>query len=61
MSRKYRKRQALMILVVTFSAMPSLWKLLIVLPNLINLVIEYYEFDYEWTYDTRKRNAPIRK
>lgn len=61
MSRKYRRRLAIFILAVTFSAMPPLWKLLIVLPNLINLVIEFDEFDYEWTYGTRKRNAPIRK
>lgn len=50
MKRKYRRRLAIFILAVTFSAMPLLWKLLVVLPCLINLIIEFDNFDYNLTY-----------
>lgn len=50
MKKKYRRRLALLILAVTFSAISPIWKLLIVLPCLINLVIEFDDFNYNWKY-----------
>lgn len=62
MKRKYRRRLAIFILTVMLSAMSPLWKLLVVLQCVVNLVIKFDEFDYMWTHGgARKRNVPIRK
>lgn len=62
MKQRYRRRLAVFILVVTFSAMSPLWKLLVVLQYVVNIVIKFDEFDYMWTHGgARKRNVPIRK
>ncbi|WP_461198033.1 hypothetical protein [Enterococcus sp. N249-2] len=50
MKKKNRRRLILIILAITFSAMPLLRKMLVVLPCLMNLVIDFDDFNYKLTY-----------
>lgn len=50
MKKKYRRRLAIFILAISFSAVPFQWKMLVVLPCLTNLVIDFDDFDYKLTY-----------